>query len=254
MAEDIKTETKAERRARLAAEAAAASATAPESTEATETVEAPAAETPDAEAEVAVEAEAPAAVEEQAPETEIVPETVEVEAPVAEVAAVEEEADVTQFVETETEAVETETEIVPESVELLELSQFKGDVIGSGSFAGAKAKALLEAVSHETATELDYVVISTSKANGFDRAVLVSPALFEKMNNLRQFSAVTKAVAWAVGGLSFSRDALFAGRVAYAITDARVGRVQSAAALAQGVTRVYGYIVSAADFSDSFAH
>lgn len=258
MAEETPIETKAERRARRAAELAAAEATAT-GTEATEAPVAAEAVVAEAEAPVieATEATAPEDVVTEAAPSEASPETTEAEVSVVEATeepvAAEAEAEATEAeVEAEVEVVAEATETVPG--ELLELGGFRGDVIGSGSFVGAKAKALLEAVSHETATELDYVVIATSKVNGVERAVLVSPALFQKLNEIATYSAVTKPVAWAVGGVSFSRDALFAGRVAYAITDARVGRVESAAALAQGVTRVYGYIVSAADFADSFAH
>jgi hypothetical protein len=139
---------------------------------------------------------------------------------------------------------------IPRHAELLELTQYTGTVIGSGSFHGAKAKSLLNDVVDG---KLDYVVISSSINNGFDRAVLVSCSLFEALNGMEPFSVIAQPISWAVNAPSFSRDSLFAGRTAHAVTEASVGRAASASALVHGTTKVFGYVVSAGDFHDSFA-
>ena len=132
----------------------------------------------------------------------------------------------------------------------LEKSGLKGIVIASGAFHASKAKALLNDVAEG---KLDYVIVASSLANGVDRAVLVSTALFQQLNELAGYSVVAQPVSWLCGAPSFSRDALFVNRTAHAVGDFSVGRASSASALVQGLSKLYGYVVSAADFHSSFS-
>ena len=151
----------------------------------------------------------------------------------------------------ESTEVEAEQEVeVAEQQEGLFLGNFKGVTVGAGSFVGAYAKKLLDAVH---TGELDYVIVASSRVNGVERAVLVSPALFAQINGAERFSALSKSISWAVSAPSFSSDALFAGRTAIAVGEFGVARAMSAAALMQDQTKLFGYIVGAADFHASFS-
>jgi hypothetical protein len=147
--------------------------------------------------------------------------------------------------------VEAEQEVkVTEQQEGLFLGNFKGVTVGAGSFVSSYAKKLIDAVH---SGELDYVIVASSRVNGVERAVLVSPALFAQINGAERFSALSKSISWAVSAPSFSSDALFAGRTAIAVGEFGVARAMSAAALMQDQTKLFGYIVGAADFHASFA-
>lgn len=161
------------------------------------------------------------------------------------------DADIEPAAKLEQEIEESTESVLPESeVTVSGLGNFKGVTVGAGSFVGAYAKKLLDAVH---TGELDYVIVASSRVNGVERAVLVSPALFAQINGHERFNALSKSISWATSAPTFSSDAMFAGRTAIAVGEFGVTRAVAAAALLQDQTKLFGYIVGAADFHDSFA-